>query len=1075
MPSCFPKTIFVFLQFILICCQSFSQKSTSQSLQDNFPFKHIEFINAEQGLNGNEVYWAAQDRNGFLWFITEIGLNRFDGHSFRSYAYNINDSNSISTDWHYGLMEDKNGSLWIPSTSQGLYSFDPYHEKFTHYRRQPGNTNSLTNNQVTAMHIEDDSIIWMAAPNSSTGPWLDKFDLKTKSFTHIKPEKNDSTGTPLTFIYSLVFEKRKKPGVGQECLWLMDNSGVNDNLRLDCFDTKTYKIINHYDFPFPSDLAQHAIKTDAIKNETIWFGSNDYGIYGFNTITREFTIIKPGHKCRRLSGHINETVGANYYCVMEDHAGNLWTTNDDNEIVYYDRSAKEYYYQPIQKNRVDFGAPPFIFEDRSQRVWLCTENGLIAIDTKQKNIFVCRHNDEDPKSISGDFIYGIHRVKNGPLFVGANAIDSFDKKTKSFFRFPITDNGKKIRNDGAWIIYEDRRNNIWFTGGLGVLRYNRDTKKGRLYRFYSDVGPEKSDEIVGIIEDRKGRYWIPAFFTGFLSLDPATGKVRVFRADGKPGSLTTNNVSTLFEDSKGILYMYGLGGGFITFNPDSETFKIYHHDPTDPTSVSHETSHSFFETKNVRQPNEQGFIWFGTIGGGINVFNPMTGKFKSFTTLDGLAHNNVSSIIADKNGNYWASTFGGVSRFALPDDPFATGCKIKFRNYDMNDGLPSNQLNWSSAFCDTDGTLYFGTRGQGLFYFHPDSLKDNDFIPPVYVTEFSLKNKPVSIHDSNSILKSPIEFTKEIRLNYKQNMISFSYAALNYTHPEKNKYAYMLEGYDKEWIYTDASKRFATYTNLDPGTYTFKVKGSNNDGVWNETPTEIKVIITPPFWQTTWFSILIAVSVLGIIYAFYRYRVGQILLLQRIRNKIASDLHDDIGSTLNSISVYSEVAKKDATRKDFALNMIGESSRKIIDSMSDIVWSINPENDSFDKIIFRMRSLTHNLLRAKKIECIFKADESLNALKLSMHTRRNFYLIFKETLNNLVKYSRAARASVTLIHENRQVVLIVHDDGIGFDTTAKHNGNGLNNIRRRADEINARINIESSSGTGTTVELNLRA
>jgi len=1062
------KLSYCLLFFFIVPVALFSQKKQELTIQDNFPFTHIEYINSAQGLNGSEVYWATQDRRGFMWFITNIGLNRFDGHSFRSYGYNPDDANSPVTDWHHGMIEDKNGTLWILSQSNGLYSFDPYHEKFINYRHQPGNNNSLAHNRITAMDIEGDSILWMAAPQPVSG--LDKFDLKTKSFSHITPEKNDSTGTGITFIYSHVLDKRKKTAGGQGWLWLMDNSGPDENLRFDCFDTKTGKIIDHFDFPFISHLTQYSIRTDGIKNETIWIGSNDNGIYGFNIVTKKFIIIKQEHSCR-ATRHINEGYWTSYHVVMEDHAGNLWTTNDNNEIVYYDRTGKKFYSQPIQKIKANFVPPPFIFEDKSERVWLCTTNGLIAVDTKQKNIFVCQHNDNDTKSISGNLIYGIKRVKNGPLFIESDdAINSFNKKTKSFSRFPLTDNGKKIENGGAWIIYEDSRNNIWFTGGnTGLICYNPTTKKSRLYKFfYADDGSEYSSwGCQGIIEDRKGRYWVTGWSVGLYSLDPATGKVRIFSADDKPNSLTTNDVATLFEDSKGILYMCGWGGGFITFNPDNETFKTYHHDPKDPTSVSHETSHSFLETKN-------GLIWFGTIGGGINVFNPATGKFKAFTTQDGLAHDNVCTLIEDKNGNYWAGTTGGISCFTMPDDPFAPGCKIKFRNYDMNDGLPSNQLNWSSAFCDTDGTLYFGTRGQGLFYFHPDSLKDNDFKPPVYITEFRLKNKLVGVNNSISVLSSPIEFTKEIRLNYKQNMISFSFAALNYTHPEKNQYAYMLEGFDKNWIYTDASKRFANYTNLDPDTYVFKVKATNNDGVWNETPTELKIIITPPFWQTAWFRVLVIVAIAGAIYAAYRYRLQQILKLQNVRNRIAADLHDDIGSTLNSISVFSEVAKTDSSKRDHSLNMIGESSRKVIDAMSDIVWTINPDNDSFEKIILKMRSIAYNLLRAKKIEFTFRADEKLNELKLSLITRRNFYFIFKEALNNLIKYSQAKRVSVSLNRNSNTISLVVRDDGIGFDPEKKYNGNGLTNIRRRAKEINAQLNIESGEGEGTSIQLNLK-
>ena len=220
----------------------------------------------------------------------------------------------------------------------------------------------------------------------------------------------------------------------------------------------------------------------------------------------------------------------------------------------------------------------------------------------------------------------------------------------------------------------------------------------------------------------------------------------------------------------------------------------------------------------------------------------------------------------------------------------------------------------------------------------------------------------------------------------------------------------MLESFNKDWIYTDASKRFANYTNLDPGEYTFKVKGSNNDGLWSPVIASVKLIITPPYWQTWWFRTLLFVAVAAAVYGLYRYRLQHILKLQNIRNRIAADLHDDIGSTLNSISVYSEVAKKDPARQPHALNMIGESSRKVIDAMSDIVWTINPDNDSFEKIILRMRSLCYNLLRAKKIDFTFRADENMNGLKLSLQERRNFYLIFKEALNNLVKYSGASQS-----------------------------------------------------------------
>jgi two-component sensor histidine kinase len=388
--------------------------------------------------------------------------------------------------------------------------------------------------------------------------------------------------------------------------------------------------------------------------------------------------------------------------------------------------------------------------------------------------------------------------------------------------------------------------------------------------------------------------------------------------------------------------------------------------------------------------------------------------------------------------------------------------------------MPGNSLALGGAYKDADGKLYFGTDSYGFFCFKPEDLKDNNYKAPVYITDLKLFNTSIRPRDADSILKEPIELTQQITLSYDQNDLSLEFAALNYIHPEKNQYKYKLENYNKDWITTDAARRFAKYTNLNPGKYVFKVRAANNDGIWSPQEASLIIIITPPFWQTWWFRTLVGLAVAALVYGVYRYRLSHILRLQNIRNRIAADLHDDIGSTLNSISVYSEVAKKDSEEKTHALEMIGQSSRKVIDAMSDIVWTINPDNDSFERIVLRMRSLSYNLLRAKQIDFSFRADEKLNDLKLSLEERRNVYLIFKEALNNLVKYSEAKRASVVLMKDNNNISLVIRDDGIGFETTRKYNGNGLISMRKRAKEINAGLVIESGAGIGTNIELKLR-
>jgi len=994
------------------------------TVQDSFPFKHIEFITGEQGLNGREVDWITQDRYGFMWFNTDNGLNRFDGYTFRSWPHTANDSNGlISGDWHWGLTEDKNGVLWLPSELKGFYSFDPVREKFINYHHQQGNSNSLINDQAWAIATESSGNIWIG-----TAKGLDKYDPKTKTFAHFVHDAGDSASISYDDIFTIVTDDENTVNRDHTNIWL-----INKKLGIDCFDTKTGKVTKHFDFPFPkSDYLWEGNPLLAIKeirNNVLWFGSNDNGIYGFNTLTEQCIHIKTGHPCEKTFVHI-----AGFYPVLEDHAGNLWTVNDNNELVYYDRANQKFYFNKVQWGGVYFNhAASVFFEDKSGKIWIGTTNGLLSIDTKQKLFLSSQPDDNVVFSISDNSIAHIQKVKNMQLSVSDNLLNLFWLKRK-FYPFPFK------QSPNLTNIYKDSKGVLWLAGESRIISYNPVTKKSREYKLYDNSSSENTGQFMGVVEDLRGRFWAANFGDGLYNIDTVAGKLHKF---GMPGNINPGNanyIESIFKDSRGIIYLGIREGGFVTFNADGEIFKVYHHNVNDPNTVSSESATTFLEAKN-------GLIWFGTANAGLNVFNPATGKFKAFTTIDGLSDNYVRSLTEDKNGDYWVGTRTGISCFTPPDNPYATAAKLHFRSYDISDGLTSNICMPRSAFCDLDGTLYFGTFGGGLFYFHPDSLKENDFIPPVYITEFKLRNKPVSVSDSNSVLKSPVEFTNEIKLNYKQNMISFSFAALSYIHPEKNKYAYKLENFDKDWIYTDASKRFANYTNLDPGEYIFKVKGSNNDGRWNETPTELKIIITPPFWQTAWFRILVIVAIAGAVYAAYRYRLQQVLKLQQIRNRIAADLHDDIGSTLNSISVFSEVAKNDPSKRDESLDMIGNSSRKVTEAMSDIVWTINPDNDSFEKVILRMRSLSYNLLRAKDIEFIFRADEELNNLKLPMQKRKNFYLIFKEMLNNLVKYSKATHASFSLTNkENKNIILTVRDNGIGFDTTRSYSGNGLNNM-----------------------------
>jgi ligand-binding sensor domain-containing protein/signal transduction histidine kinase len=1013
-----------------------------------FPFPAFEKISSDNGLSYNEVCKVLQDKQGFLWFLTGNGLNQFDGYNFKIYTYDPKDCNSITGGWFYSLEQDKNGVLWMNSESDGIYSFNPVTEKFCSYRHHSQNKNSLVDDRTEGLVIDSEGNIWIA---TQTG--LDKLQPKTSTFTHITHKPYKQTGLSNNYITAITIDE-------QDNLWL-----VTATPGIDYFNTRTEQLIEHLNLGSSGDPVAdwniHPYGANAGKNGNVWIGSRTNGLYGYNTRTKK--LIHFVHDNNNSFSLSNNGV----YKVFEDKNGNLWIATDaeGGTIEYYDHVSGKFYHRPFGEiQHLD------IFEDKSGKIWICTTNGIYTCSPMLKNFESYRHQDITKNSLSGNSVNSFFRDRSGILFIGANTPNYFDTATKTFSTFRLKEmSSMLLNNNSVFKIIQDNKSNLWFATLFGLMTYNPETKKHRWYQHdENDPSSLGASSCSGVIQDSKGRFWVTTWGGGFGSFDPVSGKFRHFKIHDGENSISTNNVGGIFEDSHGTLYIGSWNGGLITFNPDNETFKIYRHQYNNSNSPSADIAQNFAESKN-------GIIWFCTNGGGINAFDPVKEKFRAFTTTDGLCSNNVISIVDDDNGNYWLGTLNGLTCFTPPVNPFDSVSKFSFRNYNKSDGLPDNRMAIFAAFKDVDGKLYFGTESGGFYCFRPEALKDNGYLPPVYITDLKLFNKTVIPHDRDSILKMPLEFTKEISLSYKQNNLSFEFSGLNYIHPEKNQYAYKLEGYDRDWIITDAAQRFAKYTNLDPDTYVFKVKASNNDGAWNPKETSLIIIITPPFWQTWWFISLMAVAFLATVYALYRYRLQQVLRLQNIRNRIASDLHDDIGSTLNSISVYSEVAKNDASKRNYSLSMIGEGSRTVIDAMSDIVWTINPENDNLEKIVLRMRSFAYNLFRAKNIEFSFHADESIGHLKLSLEKRRNFYLIFKETVNNLVKYSKAKRVQISLFNNANTLTLLIRDDGIGFDSTQKFNGNGLTNIRNRAKEMKAQISIESGEDAGTSVQLIFKA
>jgi two-component sensor histidine kinase len=521
-------------------------------------------------------------------------------------------------------------------------------------------------------------------------------------------------------------------------------------------------------------------------------------------------------------------------------------------------------------------------------------------------------------------------------------------------------------------------------------------------------------------------------------------------------------IQCTIKDSSGNVWL-GTTNGLFRFNLSSRKWSVYKNKQNDGSSISSDLIFSL--CPDPSQPKK--YLWIGTGGSGLNRMDMETGRCFSYTIKDGLPNNVIYGILPDDDGSLWLSTNKGLSCLTQQNK--------SFRNFDYKDGLQSNEFNRGAYLRTKDGWLFFGGV-DGFNYFHPQEILNNKTVPPIYITAFNIDNRPVPIQREGSPLTKAIYLTETITLSYEQNFVSFRFAAMDFTDPEKNLYQYKLQGFQKDWISSDKTHS-ATYTNLDPGTYTFTVKGSNNDGTWNEKGASVKLIILPPWYRTWWFLTLFALTLLLSAYSIYRYRVAQVVKLQSIRNRIAGDLHDEVGSNLSNIYIFSNVAQQKAKVNGETgplLQKITDYTQQSMEAMNDIVWMINTQNDRFENIMVRMRTLAAEFSETSNCSLHLDFDESLNDVKLNMEERKNFYLIYKEAINNTAKYAGCKTVWIEMKLNHNTVTLKITDNGRGFDMANANKGNGLSNMKKRAALLKGDLTVMSTIGEGTSLQLSFK-
>ncbi len=824
-----PANLLLFLWLTLRAGSAFAQA----------PLK-FEHLTVKDGLSDNLVWSMLQDRKGYLWFGTLDGLNKYDGYTITTYKYTPHDPTSIAHNVIFKIWEDKQGLIWIGTVEGGICKFDPSTEQFTSYRiPQPKNSFVPALREVSAINEDQEGLLWVGNRggelrrfNKKTGRFSEKYVLKYQS-------SEDETNRGLNSINTIYNDR-------MGTLWFGTQAGMHKLLLTPGKAGKPTQVRfqqYQHDSKNPNSLSgKSVLSIYQDRKGLLWIGTGNQGLNRFDPKTGVFTRYQHDPK----NSHSLNSNSQFVLSAAEDIHGNLWigTLNGLNKLNGEQTEFTRYLHDPTDATSLGSDLVTNVLTDKAGSLWVGTFKGVSRTDPHQPPFMSYGYSSLPANALRGAAVSALYEDKFGILWIATEqGLDALDRKTGRFTHYGL---GTKIQSYSSGIqILEDRNALFWVSSGDKLMRF--DPKTGG---FISSSGSPMLDKqlanqsINTLYEDRRGLLWIGSH-PGVRSFDRQTGTIREYGHDPtNPQTISDYQVSAIQEDNQGNLW-FGHGSVAVSkLNRKTGRITRYQHRINDSTSLSS-------NAVNCIHRDSKGGLWFGTVAGGLCRFNEQSQTFTTFTEKQGLANNTINAIVEDDQGTLWLNTSNGLSRFSPTTHTFT--------NYDTQDGLQSNQLS-RAAWKGRDGTLYVGSDN-GFNAFKPEDIRPNHYVPPVVITRFRL---------FDNVLPGKSE-AAEIELSYQQNFISFEYAALNYTNSQKNQYRYQLEGVDPDWVQA-GTRRLASYTDLSPGDYTFRVKGSNNSGVWNEQGAAMRILIRPPWWRTWWAYTLYALLSLTGIWAAIYYR-----------------------------------------------------------------------------------------------------------------------------------------------------------------------------------------------------------
>jgi len=799
--------------------------------------KGIRFtrLSTDEGLSQTRVIQIVQDDQGFMWFGSQYGLNRYDGYTFKVFKHEPGRADSLSGVFIYSLFKDRSGTLWV-GCDEFLDKFDPVTETFTHYRIDTAGAQGET---VPVTNISQDHTgrLWL-----STSRGLYRFDPSSGQTIRYRHDPNNP--------FSLSSDRIRTTGEDREgTFWVGTSEG------LDAFDRDTEKVTLHV---FLQNLSETSFYEDRLG--VFWiFQITGGGLAIFDRKTNTLTHYS-FHE-----GHLSDALQTGVMTMLEDREGNLWFGTFGDGLIKFDRQERKfirYRHDPADPDSLGQDDVATLFQDREGNIWAGMH--MMApnrFSTSPPLFEKFKHEPGNPNSLSGTMVNGIYEDRQGILWISSiDALNRVDRKTGHYTFYQTAGPGVSPRPTA---IVEDRSGFLWIgSDNHGLTRFDPKTGLSRRFRHSpTDQFSLGSDYVTHLLIDHAGTLWATTW-DGLDRFDPATSHFTAYKLDKQSAAQIDIEVK---EDPQGALWLGTHSSGLQRFDPVIGRFTAsYKHNANDPTSLSNNRVNSVLFDRS-------GTMWVGTQDG-LGKFDARTGTFKTYYEQDGLSGNAVSCVLEDDSGHLWISTNNGLSVF--------DASKQTFKSYSAADGLPGADLGgWSACFKSPTGEMFFGGFSGGVA-FHPDKVVDSPYVPPVVLTDFRLFGWPVTVGVHSPLHKS-IGYTSALRLSHDQNVFSLEFSALSYFNPATNRYRYKLDGLDRQWHEVGSNQRLVTYTTLPSGMYTFRVQGATSRGAWSEPGLELAVEILPPWWNTLWFRALCVTAFLGVLWVLYQFRIQQLRRQER--------------------------------------------------------------------------------------------------------------------------------------------------------------------------------------------------